>query len=117
MAPIPGVSLLNRVTQRVWEAAQITTSRKDYELHSITLRFLGQLAQWSRGGVTRHELLGDLGSTPSLDTASREAFGIPFHEFGIRARERDERRERELWDCIPDFDPLLKISPKGGRIY
>lgn len=55
---------------------------------------------------------------PTLDDATRDAFGISFHEFGLRARERDERRERELWDCIPDYDPTLGKAPvREGRIY
>lgn len=118
MAPVAGIALLNRVTRRVWEAAQVAPTQMDYELHSITLRFLSQLAQWQLQGITEART-ADNGSkvTGILDAATREAFGITFLEFGLRARERDERRERELWDCIPDFDPLLKISPRGGRIY
>lgn len=115
MAPVAGISLLNRVTLRVWEAAQTAPTQMDYELHSITLRFLAQLAQWHRSVITVHELMGDF-SSPTLDTAAREVFGVTFLEFGIRSRERDERRERELWDAIPDFDPTLNIKPKPGRM-
>lgn len=114
---VPGVSLLNRVVVRVWESAQDAPSQLDFELHTITLRYLGQIEQWIRSGVTRHELLGDLRvmdcDKPSLDSATIAAFGCSFTEFGRRSLIVTEARERELWDCIPDFDPTLKRPPSG----
>lgn len=113
----PGVSLLNRVIVRVWESAQDARSQLDFELHSVTLRYLSQIEQWIRSGGYVPELLGDH-RAPSLDTAALEVFGCYFAEFGRRSDTRDHAREAELWNCIPDYDPTLGKTPsREGRMY
>lgn len=117
---VPGVSLLNRVVVRVWESAQDAPSQLDFDLHSITLRFLSQFAQWQRSARYRPRTVGyqKVTEAPTLDSAAIEVFGCLFSEFGYRSDKRDHAREAELWNCIPDYDPTAGKSPgREGRMY
>ena len=60
MAPVPGRALLSRVIARVYERGQSAGSRLEYELATITIRFLAQLRR---------------GDPASLDYACQEAAG------------------------------------------
>src|SRR6266568_4227431 len=120
MAPIAGVSLLNRVLQRVWEVNQSASvrSQEEYELGSIVLRLLAQTLEHLRG-VTNPLLTIDSYSVTSgnqrLDAACFVTWGCSFDTFRDRTMQRISAREWEIARCIPDYDPAEKISAQATR--
>ena len=107
MAPVPGRSMLLRVTRRIHDAAQAAPSQEDYELGTIALRLLGLL---------------DQGREASLDLACYAAFGCAFDRWRTRNLERQSNLAWQLASCIPDYDPaeaqhaaMVKASSLGRQ--
>ncbi len=118
MAPIAGVSLLNRVLQRVWEVNQSASvrSQEEYELGSIVLRLLAQTLDTLRGVTSPYLPLGVTSGKERLDGATYKAFGCGFDKWRERTMLRISAREWELARCIPDYDPQQALASKAeGR--
>lgn len=75
MPPVPGLAMMNRVIDRVWERGQSAKTETDKELVSITLRFLRTL---------------------DLDRAAVLAVGCPFEKWRLKAAARKENLDAQF---------------------
>jgi hypothetical protein len=90
MAPVAGKAFLNRVMQRVYQAAQDAGSREEHELFSLSLRLLGEVRK---------------GTEDPWTVACYAAFGCSFEKWKVRSLERQSMLAWELARCVPDYDP------------
>jgi hypothetical protein len=90
MAPVAGKAFLNRVVQRVYQAAQRAGSREEHELFSLSLRLLGEVRK---------------GTGNPWAVACQATFGCSFEKWKVRSLERQSMLAWELARCVPDYDP------------
>lgn len=91
----PRTRALERVIYRVYQRTQRALSQEEFQLGTITLRFLALIRK---------------GETATLDAASIEAFGCVFGVWRERNLERHSRLAWELAACVPDYDPTVESA-------
>jgi hypothetical protein len=93
---------MERVIHRVWQRAQSENcrSQEEYELATITLRFLGLIRR---------------GEAATLDGACFEAFGCAFHIWKQRNLGRQAAMAWELAALVPDYDPSVESESRLRR--
>jgi hypothetical protein len=108
--PIPGKAFLDRVIRRVWEANQHAYDREAFELGAIVLRLLGDVKRKIGHGRGFSEIASS-GTLSPLDSASIQAHGMRFAEWG---RRNELRKSAAAWELsrIVDYDP--EMEPKNG---